>query len=291
MNHILITGGTGHLGREVIQELIKSNHKAQVSALVRDVTKAGDLDEKGIRLIHGDYDDYDSLVNAFKDVDKLYFVSGSDIANRSKQHENVVKAATAAKVGHMIYTSFQRKTEDGTSPIAFVAQAHLLSEKLIKESGLTYTILKHALYADILPLFMGEQVLATGSIFLPAGQGKCPYTSRSDMAAAGAKVLTSTGHENKTYDIAVAESYSFDDIAALLTELSGKNIQYAAPDVDTFTNALKQAGVAEEAILGAATFCHGIAQGEFDFPATDLEQLIGRKPEILKAFLKNAYAL
>lgn len=81
-----------------------------------------------------------------------------------------MKAATEAKVGHTIYTSFQRKTEDASSPIAFVASGHLLAEKLIEESGLTYTILKHGLYAAILPMFMGENVLETGSVFLPAGE-------------------------------------------------------------------------------------------------------------------------
>ncbi|SDF49790.1 NAD(P)H dehydrogenase (quinone) [Mucilaginibacter pineti] len=291
MGNILITGATGHLGKAVINELISRDQTAQLSAMVRDLSKAHELDTKGVRLVQGDYNDHDSLVAAFQGVDKLYFVSGSDVAHRSRQHENIIQAAKAAKVGHVIYTSFQRKTEDGSSPIAFVAQAHLLAEKLIKASGLTYTILKHALYADVLPMFMGDQVLNTGTIFLPAGEGKCAYTSRLDMAAAGAAVLTGTGHENKTYEIAVAEAYSFYDIAALLTELSGKQVHYAAPDVETFTGTLKQVGVPDEAIMGAATFCQAIAQGEFDFPGTELEQLIGRKPETLKEFLKNAYQL
>jgi NAD(P)H dehydrogenase (quinone) len=291
MIKVLITGATGQLGSAVLNELIGKRGYENVSALVRDLSKAGKLKEKGVHLIQGDYNDYNSLVSAFKGIDKLYFVSGSDVFTRSTQHENIVKAAKEAKVGHIIYTSFQRKTDDATSPIALVGSAHILAEKLIRESGLTYTILKHALYADIVPAFIGDQVLNSGVIFLPAGVGKASFTSREDMASAGVAVLTGKGHENKTYEISVDKSYSFYDVAKLLTELSGKQIFYAAPDAGTFSATLAKAGVPKEVVQVTTSFCKAIAQGEFDFPDSTMEKLIGRKPESLKDFLKNAYKL
>jgi NAD(P)H dehydrogenase (quinone) len=291
MSKLLITGATGNLGTAFIDELIGKKGVKNISALVRDLSKAGKLKEKGVQLIQGDYNDYNSLVTAFTGMDKLYFISGSDVLNRAMQHENIVKAAKSAKVGHIIYTSFQRKTDDKSSPIALVASAHILAEKLIRESGLTYTIMKHALYTDFVPIFMGDQVLNSGVIFLPAGNGKTSFTLRSDMASAGVAVLTGEGHENKTYEISANKSYSFYDIAQILTELSGKQIKYAAPDVETFSKTLEQAGVPKDAIQGTASFCLAIAQGEFDFPDNTLEKLIGRKPESLKDFLKKAYKL
>jgi NAD(P)H dehydrogenase (quinone) len=291
MKKILITGATGKLGTSVVNELISKKGSDNVSVLVRDPSKAGNLKERGLQLVQGNYNNYDSLVKAFKGIDKLFFISGSDVLNRSTQHENIVNAAKEAKVGHIIYTSFQRKTDDETSPIAFVASAHILAEKLIRASGLRYTILKHALYADVVPMFIGDQVLNSGVIFLPAGNGKSSYTSRTDMASAGVAVLTGVGHENKTYEISVNVSYSFYDIADILTELSGKKISYTAPDVETFSTTLAKAGVSADAIQGTTAFCLAIAQGEFDFPYNTLEKLIGRKPQRLKEFLKNAYKL
>jgi|WetSurMetagenome_2_1015567.scaffolds.fasta_scaffold24475_2 NAD(P)H dehydrogenase (quinone) len=291
MSKILITGATGQLGSAVVNELIEKKLTKNLSVLARDLSKVSKLKETGVHLVQGDYNNYNSLIKAFKGVDKLYFVSGSDVLNRSPQHENIVKAAKEANVGHVIYTSFQRKTDDATSPIAFVAKAHILAEKLIKESGLTYTIMKHALYADIVPTFMGDQVLNSGVIFLPAGNGKASFTSRKDMASAGVAVLTGKGHENKIYEISVDRSYSFSDVAVLLSELSGKQIHYAAPDADTFSKALEKAGVPKDGILVMTSFCKAISQGEFDFPDKTLEKLIGRKPESLKDFLKIAYRL
>jgi NAD(P)H dehydrogenase (quinone) len=291
MSQILVTGSTGQLGKEVVNELLNRVSVSQVSALVRDPAKAEALQAKGVKVIQGDYTDYASLVAAFKGIDKLYFVSSSDIMNRFAQHQNVVKAAVEAKVGHIIYTSAQRKSEDGTSPIALVADAHWQTDNLIKQSGLTYTILKHGLYTDIVPLFMGEQVLQTSTIFLPAADGKSSYASRKDLATAGAIVLTTKGHENKVYEMGGNVAYSFHDIAGILSELSGKTIGYVSPTQEVFSEQLKSYGVPEQAIQGAATFCVAIAQGEFDFPSTDLETILGRKPQTVREFLKAAYQL
>lgn len=291
MKKILITGATGHLGAAVVEELLLTVPAASISILVREVAKADSFAHKGVNVVPGDYNDYSSLVTAFNDVEKLYFVSGNDIEHRAAQHENVVRAAVEARVGHVVYTSFQRKTEDGSSPIAFIASAHLLTDKLLRESGLNYTLLKHALYTDVLPMFIGEQVFETGTIFLPAGEGRAAYASRSDMAKAAAVILTTTGHENKTYDIAGKQSYSFDDIAGILSELSGKTVKYVSPSAAVFQEQLTTAGVAPEAIQGASTFCQAIAEGEFDFPDGTLADLKGDEPETVKIFLKKAYNL
>jgi NAD(P)H dehydrogenase (quinone) len=291
MSKILVTGATGQLGKAAVNELLEIVAPNNISVLVRDLGKAGDLLAQGVNVIKGDYTDYASLLAAFEGVDKLYFVSSSDIMNRFGQHQNIVKAAVEAGVGHIIYTSAQRKSEDGSSPIAMVADAHWQTDDLIKQSGLTYTILKHGLYTDILPMFMGDKVIETGTIFLPAGEGKSSYASREDLAAAGAVILTTDGHQNKIYEFGGPVSYSFHDIAGILTELSGKNIGYASPSADAYSDQLKSYGVPDQMIQGAATFCVAIAQGEFDFPSTELEKILGRKPQTVKDFLKAAYQL
>jgi NAD(P)H dehydrogenase (quinone) len=290
MGKILVTGATGSLGKAVVAELLKNTAAANIAVLVRDPAKAADLSSAGVTVLPGDYNDYASLEAAFKGIDKLYFVSGNDVAGRIPQHENVVKAAIAAKVGHVFYSSFDRKTEDGSSAIAFVAAAHLHTEELLKASGIPYTILKHSVYTDMLPMFMGEKVLETG-IYLPAGKGKVAFATREDMGIAGAKLLLGTGHENKSYVLADEVSYSFDEVAAVLSELSGKTITYTTPTVAEYTAKMATAGVPAEYGQMFAAFAQAIDQGEFDFPDTTLEQILGRKPVSLKGYLKTAFSL
>lgn len=290
MSKILVTGATGQLGKVVTEELLKRTAAADIAVLVRDPEKAAALQAKGVKVLKGDYNDYNSLVAAFQGIDKLYFISGTDVTGRIHQHENVVNAAVAAKVKHVFYTSYQHQEEVGASAVGIIAEAHLATEKYLKASGLAYTILAHALYADVLPMFLGEKVLESGTIFLPAGDGKAPYATRYDMGVAGAILLLGAGHENKTYHLAADTSYTFGDIAQQLSELSGKPVQYIPASTADFTAQLTQAGVPVEGIHTLAGFSEAIAQGEFDFPDTTLEQLLGRKPETLKDFLKTVYA-
>lgn len=289
MNKILITGATGHLGKEVVELLAEQSAESTIAALVRNPDKAELLKAKGVEIREGDYDDYDSLLRAFKGIDKLYFVSGSDIAHRTRQHENVVNAAKEAGVHHVVYTSFQRKNETASSPIAPVAEAHLKTEAWLKESGLAYTILKHTLYLDMLPMFMGEQVLESGVIYQPAGDGKAAMLTRHDMAEVAAAILTSEGHENKEYDITAGQAYSYGDIAAILSELAGKPIQYVSPSQEAFSKTLSERGVPAEAIGMSAGFAEAIKQGEFGKTSHDTETILGHQPTSLPDYLKQVY--
>jgi NAD(P)H dehydrogenase (quinone) len=286
---ILITGATGQLGRATIDFLLEKGVKPDsISALVRDPSRAGDLVAKGIQLKSGNYDDYASLLSAFKGVDNLLLISGNDIPNRLKQHENAVKAAVEAGVKRIVYTSFFRKNETTSSPIYFIGHSHVETDKLVKASGIPYTLMLNSLYADVLPMFMGEQVLETG-VFLPAGDGKVSFTTRLDMAEAAASILTSEGHENTSYVIANNETYSLHDVAGMLGELSGKKVNYHNPSTEVYSETLTKSGVPAEYVGMFAGFSEAIKQGEFETTSSDLEKLTGRKPTSLKEYFKSVY--
>lgn len=286
---ILVTGASGNYGKATIDFLLKKGISPNgISGLVRNEDNVQDLKAKGINLRIGDYDNYDELVEAFKGVEKLLLISGSDVMKRAQQHENVVNAAKAAGVKHILYTSFERKNDTETSPIYFLAKSHINTEELIKKSGLTYTIFKNNLYLDVLPMFFGEKVLATG-IFLPAGDAKSAYALRNDMSEATANVLAGTGHDNKVYSLNNTENVSLQELAQDLTEIVGKEISYVSPSQDVYVETLTKAGVPAQYIGMFSGFAEAIKQGEFSTNKTDLENLLGRKPTTAKAFLKAVY--
>jgi NAD(P)H dehydrogenase (quinone) len=287
---ILVTGATGNFGRSTIEFLLKKGISSNdIIALVRDASKAQDLKSQGVEVRVGDYDNYDSLVAAFEGVEKLLFVSGSDIFNRNAQHQNVVKAAKVSGVGHIVYTSFQGNNETETSPLWLVAQSHLQTEAWLKESGIEYTIMKNTLYMDLIPAFLGEKVLETGVIFLPAGDGKVGAVLRSEMTEATANILVGSNHCGKTYHIANLEAFSYEQVAQELSEITGKTIGYISPTADAYADTLAGFGVPADFIGLFSGFAVAQAKGELDFVSSDLEQLLGRKPTTIKSFLHQVY--
>lgn len=289
MKKILITGATGQLGKEVVNALLKKTDTMAISVLVRDAAKAEDLKAKGIDVRVGSYDDEASLVKAFKGIDTLYFVSSSEIANRSRQHENVVKAAKDAQVKHVVYTSFQRRNETASSPIAAVSAGHLAAEEALKKSGMAYTILKHGLYMDMLPIFLGEKILESGQIYQPAGDGKTAYILRKDLAEAGAAILSTEGHENKIYEAYSGTTYSYPEIAKIIGSISGREISYVSPTADDYIKTLTAAGVPMEYAGMFAGFGEATRQGEFADTSNFIETILGRKPVTIEEYLKEVY--
>jgi NAD(P)H dehydrogenase (quinone) len=290
MSKILVTGATGHLGKAVTAFLLQKTDAANISILVRDAEKAADFRAKGVKINVGDYENRTALLTALEGVDKLYLVSGLD-HNRDAQHENVINLAKEAGVKHILYTSFQRKTESGNSPIAFVADSHLYTEKVLKASGVTYTILQHGLYTDMIPIFAGDKLLETKTIFLPAGEGKTAFATRADMAEAGALILLDeTGRfDNKVLEIAGPEAVSWGRIAGMISKITGETITYTSPSVPDFTAALTDAGVPQQYVSTFAGFSQTIGNGEFENVSGALENLLGRKPVTVEEYLRGVY--
>jgi NAD(P)H dehydrogenase (quinone) len=289
MEKILVTGASGQLGKEVTKLLLSKIEAKQLSVLVRDVDKVKELKAEGVTIHQGDYTDYASLVKAFQGTDKLYFVSTSALTDRNQQHENVIKAAKEAKVKHVIYTSFQRKLEDSSSPIFFLAEVHLYTEKLLKESGMAYTILKHGLYADFIPILLGKNVIENKTIYLPAGEGRVAFTLRSDLAKGAVEIITGTGHENKVYEFCCDKTYSFNDIASIISDITGKSITYISPSSQEFVDKQKKEGIPEGFIYMTAGCSQGIKQGEFALSDNTLSKALGRLCTPLADFLRSVY--
>lgn len=285
---ILVTGATGHLGNRVIETLLKNVPANQIKALVRDEQKAKSLIDKGVTITIGDYENKLALNNAMQGVNKVLLVSGLD-ENRLEQHKNVIDAAKTAGVERIVYTSVAMEDVSSSVMKDFMG-SHFQTEDYIKESGLSYTLMRNSLYMDVIPMFIGEKPNETG-VVLPAGNGKVAFALREEMAEALANVLIDDTHTNKVYNITNAEAYSFSDVAGALSELYGKEIAYTSPETDDFAAQLKEYGVPEFVIQLTVGFATDIKNNLLNIVSNDLESILNRKPTTLKDALKELYSL
>ena len=288
MEKIAITGATGNYGYAVLEALIKKGvDKKSIYAIARDKVKAKLLVALGVNVVLGDYNDYQSMINAFSGIDKLLFVSSGEMKNRAIQHKQVVKAAKKAGVKHILYTSQIHETDDPKSPMKFVMKSHLVTEITIIKSGMFYTILRNGLYLDMLPLFLGKNVIENG-IYLPAGNGKIAFTLRNEMAEVAANILNSEGHKNKIYDVS-GKGISFLEIAAMIYHITNKYITYVSPDIETFIKTAIGSGIPKEYAKMIGGFSLAAQQGELAGVNSKMEMLLERKPTSVEDFLLKIY--
>jgi NAD(P)H dehydrogenase (quinone) len=286
---ILITGATGQLGTAVITNLLKKTSASQIAALVRDESKAAALKERGVDIRVGSYDDRASLDKAMQGIEKVLLIAGTDEDNRLRQHQNVVDAAKKAGVQCIAYTS--RALKDRNTLANKLMEGHFQTEDYIKECGLEYILFRNILYMDTIPQFVGGGKVFDMGINLPTGQGRVPFALRSEMGEAIAHALLESGGDNPIYTLTGSESYSFDDVAATLTDLSGKKVSYTPAEKSVFAAQMKDRGTPELMVQRVVGFLTDTKNGQEADVSPDLENLLGRKPVSLKQGLKVLFNL
>lgn len=285
---ILITGATGHLGSAVLERLLQITATGQVAGLVRDEAKATDLKARGVQIRVGDYNDPASLDRVMQGISKVLLVSGGADDNGLQQHCNVVDAAKKAGVGCLAYTS--RALKDPATLVNDLMVRHFQTEDYIRASGLPYIMFRNILYLDTLPQFVGPQVFEQG-IQLPAGQGQVAFALRQEMGEAIANVLADSRCDNRIFTFTGGVAWSFADVAAALSELSGKPVPYTPIEQHAFEARLQAQGLPDVVVQRITGFLIDIKHGQEETISSDLADVLGRPPTPLKEGLKAMYKL
>ena len=275
-----VTGATGQLGRLVVESLKSKVSAETIVALVRNPEKAADL---GIEARTFDYTQAENLVASLKGIDKLLLISGNEVGQRLPQHLAVIDAAKQAGVKQLFYTSILHAD---SSPLG-LATEHLATEVAIKESGLTYTILRNGWYTEN---YTGSAkgAVGAGAFIGNAGDGKIASAARVDYAEAAAVVLAGEGHEGKTYELAGDEAYTLTELAAEISKTSGKTIPYNNLTEAEYAGILKSFGLPDGLAEMLANSDTGASKGGLFDDSKVLSELIGRPTTSLAKVLADA---
>lgn len=284
MTTYLVTGATGQLGRLAIDALLaRGVQPGHVAALVRDPGKAADLAARGIDVRVGDYDDPASLDAALAGIDRLLFVSASEVGNRAVQHQNVIDAAVRAGVELLAYTSITRAD---TSPLALAAE-HKVTEEALAASGLPTVVLRNGWYLENYTAQVPVQ-LEHGVVLGAAGDGRISAATRADYAEAAALTLVEDGHAGAVYELGGDESFTLAEYAAELARRSGTAVAHRDLPEAEFAAALVGAGLPEGYAALLAASDTSIKEGALLIETGDLSRLLGRPTTSLGAALDEA---
>jgi NAD(P)H dehydrogenase (quinone) len=275
---IVITGASGQLGRLTAELVLDRVPAPEVILTTRRPEALSDLAERGATVRPADFDRSETLAEAFAGGEKLLLISTNDLGRRTAQHRAAIEAARDAGVRHLVYTSYLNPVQENP---AVITPSHRDTEWALRESGLAWTALRHAFYAEY-QVPAGAQALATGQLIHNNGDGKTAYVSREDCAAAAAAVLTTEGHEGRAYDITGPESLSQGDVAALLSEVSGRPVEAVAVDDEAFVQGLTAAGVPDPVAREFASYGRAVREGYLGEASGAVENLTGRPPRSLR---------
>jgi NAD(P)H dehydrogenase (quinone) len=277
-----VTGATGQLGRLVVEKLKSKVPAGNITALVRDPQKAAAL---GVGSREFNYAGSNDLASALEGIDTLLLISGNEIGQRFAQHSNVIAAAKKAGVNWIIYTSLLRAD---TSTLSLAGE-HLETEKALKASGISFTILRNGWYTENYAGSM-KSAVAAGVLTGSSGNGKISSAARADYADAAVAVLTGTGHAGKTYELAGDSAYTLSELAAELSKQSGKTINYNNLPENEYAAMLKSFGVPEGFAHVVAGWDTSVSKGDLYDNSRQLSKLIGRPTTSFAVTVKDTLA-
>ena len=281
---LLVTGASGNLGKAVVAELRRLGAK-KVIAASRTPGKHRELAALGVEEREADFDRPETLQTAFQGVERLLLISTDSLHApdvRIKQHRAAIQAAVSAGVEHVVYTSIPNAhpTEGPSIP-----DDHFWTEVALFESGLDWTILRNNLYAEVILRF-AQFAFKTGKLVSATQSRGRSYVTREDCArTAAAALLNATG--KAIFDVTGPAPVTHEEIASILSRLSGKSIQHVNVTPNEVEKGLVAAGIPEFAAGSVRELDEEASRGYQAIVTPTVTNLTGKVPMPVEDFLQR----
>ncbi|MCB1489894.1 MAG: SDR family oxidoreductase [Bauldia sp.] len=276
----LVAGASGHLGRRVV-ELLLDAAAGPIIATTRSPEKLADLAAKGVTVRKAHHDDASSLPAAFAGADRMLLISGSDLDTRLVQHRAAIAAAAEAGVNHVVYTSATAPRPDAENALT---DSHYWTEQALAASPMGWTVLRDCIYTDMLLMAL-PQALATGQLISATAGGGRNYVTREDCARTAVAALIDGFAGKRILDVTGPAPVTQAEIAAIVSELSGKPVTAVDIPIDDLKAGMAAAGLPPSVVAGLSGFDQDIAWGRHAITTPVVEQLTGRAPTSVRDYL------
>ena len=260
-----VIGATGKTGRRVADLLETEGHP--VRRLARRTSPAFDWEHP------------EHWAEALQGVDRLYAAYLPDLAAPGSEAAITRLAEIADRVGVQRIVLLSGRGEDGARRC----------EDILLASNVPTAIVRASWFAQNFTEGMLSDAAVTGVLALPAGNVREPFIDVDDVAAVAVEALTGTGHEGRVHEVTGPESLTFAEVAAILSETTGREITFVPMELEVF-----HAAVAAEEGDAVATMLTGLCRETFDgrnvLPTDGVAAALGRPPRDVRSVLTEAAA-
>jgi uncharacterized protein YbjT (DUF2867 family) len=275
---ILVTGGTGTIGRATVAALQAAGQRFKVAA-----RSPREVKQRGVEAVTLDWSELDTYLPAMQGVHKLFLLT----PNSERQVGYVVQAIAAARragVKHIVRLSVMGADSD---PGVILGRLHNAAERELKLSGIAWTMLRPTFFMQNFINYYGVHPNKDGEIHLPHGGGKAAWVDARDVGEVAAKVLSSEGYEGKAFDLTGREALSTEEVLAILSEVFGHKYKYVDVPED-------EAGKAMEAmkmplwLVDAFMELHALVKnGHAATIADGVQSILDREPRSVRDWAKS----
>jgi uncharacterized protein YbjT (DUF2867 family) len=280
---ILVTGATGTVGKEVVIQLSIIDG-VRVRAGVHSIIKGENLKRlPDVEVVEMDFMDQNSLHAAFTHVDKVFLVTpfSNDQVDMAR---TLVDEAKKAGVKHIVKLSVIKAD---AVPETKISRWHREIEKYIEDSGIPYTFLRPASFMQNYSNFDFRSIKNEGRFYHSTGNGKVSYIDVRDIAAAAVETLIGSGHEGKAYELTGSEALSNQEVADIVSEVTGRQVEFVDVPEDAARNTMLQHHMPEWMVDAMLELENAYKENMYSETTDTVEQLAGRPPHTFRQFAED----
>jgi uncharacterized protein YbjT (DUF2867 family) len=278
MKRILVTGATGNLGRAVVAAL--RTKRITVRAAARNVGKLAP--SVGIEPVLFAYENQATHKAALQDMDALFLMAPPLDPEAPAKLNPLIDLAEALGVRHIVFNSALGVDAVEQAPLRVV-------ERYLMASGMPYTILRPNFFMENFSTGFLAPMVKQGGLFLAAADGKTSFISVADIAEIAAAAFVK-GLVSKEYNLTGPEALDHNQVAAILSKVSGKSITYQAIPEEEMLSGLRGTGMPESAAQYVGVLYSAVRAGYTGAVTQDVETVTGRKSTTFETFAQQSAA-
>jgi uncharacterized protein YbjT (DUF2867 family) len=292
---ILVTGATGTVGSEVLKQLSSITPAIKIKAAIHSIENLKRVKENDaaarVEPVLFDYQKPETLREALRSVDKLFLLT-PETPIAAELASNAVSEAKKAGIRHIVKQSVQAADSTAAATIVSTIRLHGQAEKIIEESGIPYTFLRPGEFMQNFIRWYSETIKEQGAFYLPAGDTKVGFVDVRDIAAVAVKALTDEEddengkHKNKAYTITGPEELSYYQVAEILSNATGRKIDYVNISEEEARRAMKDMGISDWLINGVIEVIE-LYRNSIPQLSSAVEEVTGKKPISFSQFAKD----
>jgi len=271
MSTILVIGASGTVGSELSRLLLDAGHTVR-KATSRTPTAP---DQVHLNLLTGEGRD-----TAFAGVDSAFFLAPPGHTRQDLLLNPLVDAARAQGLKKVVLMSAMGANAIDTAPLR-VAERHL------EASGLAFNIIRPNWFMQNFNTFWIQGILQQGQIFLPVANAKGSFIDARDIAATAAALLLSDRFNGQDFDLTGPEALDHHQVAALLSEATGKRIGYTEITPEAMREGLLAAGLPADYAEFLLVILGYFKAGYSERTTNAVETITGRAPRTVAAYARD----
>ena len=268
---ICITGAGGTLGSEVLRQLQSAG--TPLRAAFHSSDKADEARTRGVDIALIDFDDPDSLRDAFAGCESL-FLLGHNAIDQTELELAAVRAARDAGVRHIVKQSVMGAEHEDYS----LAQVHRPVERAIEASGLSWTFLRPNSFMQNVMTFMSPTIRSESAFYSASGEARISHVDVRDIAAVAVKALTEPGHAGQAYTLTGPDALTYDELAEALSLAVGRTITHVDLPPNELRYGMLDMGMPEPLADRLLDLERYFREGHASRVTDDIERVTGRAP-------------